>query len=218
LHAFSKRIDPEEVVFYDYPPIFVACFSASQNDLSQWRAYGQGEGGMAIGFDAEKLKAGQTNWLIPVVYSENRQKAVAKKLVEVTTRLYAGHVASHRHEQEDYRKRWFQMWRIAVATIPHYFKEQSFGGEVEWRVWKDATSLDDIEFGAKVRTLVPYIKLQIGQERMGKMPDKLPITDVWVGPGRDNELSWHAAAGLLRKYGYGEEVKVQRSMIPYRVA
>jgi hypothetical protein len=34
---------------------FLACFSEDGDDLSQWRAYGGGEGGYAIEFDSEKL-------------------------------------------------------------------------------------------------------------------------------------------------------------------
>ena len=37
-------------------PVFVACFSEQNDDLSQWRAYSGGEGGYAIRFDPLKLR------------------------------------------------------------------------------------------------------------------------------------------------------------------
>jgi hypothetical protein len=38
-------------------PWFVACFTEDGDDLSQWRAYGSGEGGYAIEFDSVYLRA-----------------------------------------------------------------------------------------------------------------------------------------------------------------
>jgi hypothetical protein len=57
---------------------FLACFSEDGDDLSQWRAYGGGEGGYAIEFDSECLRRvpnAQPTILGKVEYSETKHNA-----------------------------------------------------------------------------------------------------------------------------------------------
>src|SRR5262249_43904027 len=70
---------------WDLPPIFVACFSAASDSLSQWRSYGGGEGGIALGFDRAGLQQAiprKNSWLSPVVYDEAKKRDLVRALVE----------------------------------------------------------------------------------------------------------------------------------------
>ena len=53
---------------------FVTCFSEVEDDLGQWRGYGGGECGYAIGFSSsglvEALKARPSTMLLPMCYDE----------------------------------------------------------------------------------------------------------------------------------------------------
>jgi hypothetical protein len=63
----------------DVAPYFVVCFSAQENSLNQWRAYGRGEGGFSIGFDghalaAQVIKDGRLGFIAPAIYDRGEQE------------------------------------------------------------------------------------------------------------------------------------------------
>jgi hypothetical protein len=49
---------------------YVFCMSEAEDNLSQWRAYGEGENGVSIGLDGRRLqpKTQNTTWPAPVSY------------------------------------------------------------------------------------------------------------------------------------------------------
>ena len=65
---------------------FVACFSEDNDDLSQWRAYGGGEGGYAIGFNSLHLRklGNQFMLLGKVEYDTTKHKAFIAELLNQT--------------------------------------------------------------------------------------------------------------------------------------
>ena len=73
---------------------FVFCMSSVADDLSQWRAYGGGEGGVAIGFNPLKLVQGEIStrgYLVPVRYSEQDHKAIVSDVAISTLKFFRGH-------------------------------------------------------------------------------------------------------------------------------
>ena len=81
---------------------FVVCFSAEEDDLSQWRAYGEqgGENGYALGMKARGLVAnsGSSSVVIKVNYDPVRHKELAKSLAEATLRFYREGIEQNRAE------------------------------------------------------------------------------------------------------------------------
>jgi len=72
-------------------PWFVACFTEDGDDLSQWRAYGSGEGGYAIEFDSVYLRGmshQQQILLGQVEYNERRQDAFLDDLLNHTIKFF----------------------------------------------------------------------------------------------------------------------------------
>jgi hypothetical protein len=61
---------------------FVACFSEMRDDLSQWRAYGNGENGYAIGFRAGDLWGCPNSALVRIDYDESLHRELARKAAE----------------------------------------------------------------------------------------------------------------------------------------
>jgi hypothetical protein len=62
---------------------FVACFSRRDDDLSQWRAYGLGEGGYSIGFSySEMIARGGPDqaYVAPVCYEVARHEVTARSV------------------------------------------------------------------------------------------------------------------------------------------
>jgi hypothetical protein len=73
----------------DFAPIgqFVACFSEIEDDLGQWRGYGGGECGYAIGFRSQGiLDAAQSrpgSLLVPMNYEDNRHNVIVNDVVRM---------------------------------------------------------------------------------------------------------------------------------------
>jgi hypothetical protein len=66
---------------------FVTSFSASPDDLSQWRAYGGGENGYAIGFRSDMISAGciaHRSALFKVSYDVDQHRTIAARIVRGT--------------------------------------------------------------------------------------------------------------------------------------
>jgi hypothetical protein len=77
---------------------FVACFSEDGDDLSQWRAYGGGEGGYAIQFDFQHLRnlCGVAMSLGKVEYDVTSQNLFFEDLLEHMTRVFLNGMKAER--------------------------------------------------------------------------------------------------------------------------
>ena len=85
----------------------------------------------------------------------------------------------------------------------------------------------DVRFLSKAIGLVPFVELKLGTPqtpatplvtRLGRpLADRLPITELWSGPGRATDTSLLAGRTLLEQFGY-DDVRLEASQIPYRVA
>jgi len=224
LDYLSEFVQPQYLRREAYPAIFVSCFSAKENDLSQWRAYGRGEGGIAIGFDPKKLNDSSKSkgmWLINVEYDLERKKELANNLLTITADVLDRYLTKRQFQTEEEKRKgvweWFHAWRGFAALFGPVLKDDSFSDENEWRICAIPPKADmsQIEFLPKSRMLIPYYNLGLGVERK-PLPDILPICNVWVGPGRDNDISIHSVRSILKKYRY--EVEVNFSSIPFRVS
>jgi hypothetical protein len=65
-----------------------ACFSEIEDDLGQWRGYGDGECGYAVGFRSdgimEATKARPNTLLLPMSYDENAQNFLVKDVLPMS--------------------------------------------------------------------------------------------------------------------------------------
>ena len=70
---------------------FITCFSTNRDDLSQWRAYGNGENGYAIGFNGPKMIGSVHRnqcLLVPVNYDQSTHIRIADAIAEATVRFF----------------------------------------------------------------------------------------------------------------------------------
>ncbi|WNV09779.1 DUF2971 domain-containing protein [Tardiphaga sp. 709] len=211
-------------------PYFVTCFSSAENSLNQWRAYGRGEGGFCIGFDAAQLNARSNDgyfFISPAIYDPNEQAQWVSEFLDWALAEYPKIATNHIEDEEDHRKRWAHtlLW-LATAAAP-IMKNPSFAEEQEWRLIHILQSKWDVRFLPKLTGLVPYVELKLGapqstsssdqEHRLGKpLPDKIPITVLWSGPGRATDVSLLAGRTLLEQLNY-DGVRLESSKIPFRV-
>ena len=101
------------------------CFSCDSDSLSQWRAYGGGESGFAIGFDSTKL--GQCNepsfLLRECIYDEDAQIKIA---LDIINDLLTGSIDPS-----------LENMISVLFSIAPLMKNKSFCDEKEWRLEKN---------------------------------------------------------------------------------
>jgi hypothetical protein len=223
------------------PEYFVACFSEARDDLSQWRAYGSNGSGVALGLNTIRL-AERTRQMdgefLPVVYDSDRQVRLLDTALNWAAIEMPHVVASSNQDQLEARiEAWNEAFFGKIERFAPFMKDRAFAGEKEWRAVFRVVQLGDIFFRPKKDHLVPYLPADLGVEanytpeqlqwiRDQKLASyleldaqepirKLPITEVVVGPGDRDIISYRSLRRYLWRNGYlGLEMKF--SEIPYR--
>jgi hypothetical protein len=94
------RIADEQLNTLDSTAVgqFVACFSEAEDDLNQWRGYGGGECGYAIGFRLQNIldaiKGRPSSFLLPMGYADNIHNFIVADVIRcaefISNRVSAG--------------------------------------------------------------------------------------------------------------------------------
>lgn len=211
IEVIYQFIQPERFSVAHYMPCFVFCFTSKRDDLSQWRAYGGGEGGFAIGFDTDnllKIFKGKLCYSSYVLYDADKQHQYAEVLINKTLDLYNKHASVHRDDR-DYSDRWYEAWRAVASCLAPLVKYPAFLGEDEWRIVYIPATPEEFHFHEGSSSIRPFVEVDID-------PDLL-IKEVLVGPGSHKDLNKIALDMLLGKKGISV-CNIEISQIPYRVA
>jgi Protein of unknown function (DUF2971). len=193
--------------------VFIGCFSMDKDSLSQWRGYARGEGGFAIGFNADRVWEAKTRselrpgyWLLPCEYDGDRTKRLVRQyLSDVLKEVEAKH----------------QDWPVEVIAaeiargirwMGAGIKNSSFSSENEWRLIYYTFERDPPPVQHRVSsTFTPFVKFSFGdREQMAQA-----INEVVIGPQRHVELAKVAVSDFLRAH-LGREVPVRVSSVPFR--
>lgn len=194
LDPFRDALQQDEA-----PPKFVASFSAKGDMLSQWRAYGRGQLGVAIGFNAARLvdQAKSACFeLKPCEYNCSRQ-------LEILTNLH--------HEALDRRlvgPKFFSEKHKEVAAV---FKHPSFEEEQEWRLVGYPTDLSSLRCRASDAMIVPYCEIPL------KLTNTNLISKLILGSCPHSEDVMAALQMYIHSKGLSECCLVEKSRSPYRV-
>lgn len=200
---------------------YAACFSKSQDKLSQWRAYARDGLGFAIGLkvteesysrEPPKNPADDVK-VIPVKYSEEMLRDTLTKEVESTINVLKDKDFITLINREDRRERALiiLLTTVAAAMITEgiLYKHPDFEEENEVRVLLMDTTAN-LESSIHVRSsgdrLTPYIPCNLENHFL--------VESVTVGPTA-REDSVGAIESLLKASGL-DTVSVGRSRIPYR--
>lgn len=202
--ALSAGIEPKNIC--------VCSFSEKGDVLSQWRAYGGGASGFAIGFSGEHLRemVKDRGWLVPVLYNESEQRALVRTLLE--------DLINEQRDRSEEEKAKLPLYGNLLEYLNRYapiLKHQSFGEECEWRIVTRPIDYKDEHFGYRAgpSMLIPYFRLSL------RKTESLGIREIVIGPTPHPEQSRGSALGLLIKSGLaggliGAQLKF--SAIPYR--
>lgn len=200
--------------------ICVASFSEQGDDLGQWRSYGSGSNGYAIGFIGDRLGEQTARqpptrrggvWNAAVEYDPSRQAQIADAIVDViasacTTAVHEGRSIDEAGELGS------GVFLSLVLTIGPMLKHSAFSAEREWRLVSPGIPHGHGHLGFRAGTLLtPYCRFKLTQEG-----DDLALAEIVVGPGPHQQLNRTAVDALRFEYGVAMPAEPRLSRVPYR--
>jgi hypothetical protein len=191
---------------------FVCSFSRKPDELSQWRGYGNREGGFSIGVNFSKIAnliSQQGFKLMQCNYERDQQKQIIRNKLKI--------LLGQLKEQTNYspldfgnpsKSRLFSETFLPLASI---FKHPKFHEEDEWRVISPETIYNDekICYREGKSMIIPYMLFKLADSE-----NPLPISKVIIGPTPFRELSKSSIKSFLQSRGI--RCDVINSEVPYR--
>jgi hypothetical protein len=208
----------------DFPKdkrIFVACFCAEDDLLSQWRGYGRL--GYSIGFDRKGLEAigGKTPpgyILRDMLYSKEEQSAPIKQSVDGLLSLFG--LPNNEPGLAILPRGSYQvpgLWAVIAGTdlyeLVSRLKHEAFRDEREVRAIYRVGPNEEAK-GVELRETTlgptPYVEIDVGDT-----PETTAIREIVIGPTPHKEEARDGVLDLLNKWGLAN-VTVRNSKIPFR--
>ena len=160
-------------------PYFVSCFSLLEDDLSQWRSYGGGENGYAIGVMVRELLDRPNSLVARVNYDAETHAAVAKEAAEAAVRFYAeGLKEGMGHWQDVFLK----CWDHTLTQVAPVLKDPGFEVEQEIRLVHLLQESELSQLKVRQRKTMMSRHLPIRFPNAGQLG--VPISKILVGPCR----------------------------------
>jgi hypothetical protein len=203
---------------------FIGCLSTNGDDLSQWRAYGGGEGGYAIGFDTSTLLPALSRdevLLVPVCYDGKLHTKIAQAVSRATIDFYKKGLAGRPGvDRRVWARAFLEAWANAINYIAPMIKHPAFEAEQEWRLARKLRESDvpKLKYRQRQSMLARHLPLALRFHALTPPSEILPIFRVRVGPSRHKDISKVGVADLLRGMGYPEVVykNVLVSDVPFQ--
>jgi hypothetical protein len=182
---------------------FVVCFSAEEDDVSQWDRYGK-KNGYAIGFYARGLWREPTSVLYKVVYDRVLQEKVSKDIAEATLRFFLEGLHGERLQDPDkWAEEFFPAWDEWVYKLAPLAKDRKWKAENEFRLVHELkfSEFAQVQFKQKETMLGRYIALTTPIWVKRRTP-LLPIAKIMIGPGNHPAFTRVSIVLLLEQMGY----------------
>lgn len=107
-------------------PFYVTCFTRNDDDLSQWRAYGAGENGYAIGFHTEYLKL-PNSVLGKVNYSRELHERLMREIAIGFIGFFRASIKDGRSPNaETWLPEFLPAWEAAMGRVSPTIKHDAF--------------------------------------------------------------------------------------------
>lgn len=191
--------------------VYCASFSAVDDDLSQWRGYGDNGSGVCLAYDLMELLGhldGVGYW---VVYgkagSDVVQRAVAKGLVAYLHSAISAALPAAPIPDAVYREIREQLTEI-WPTLCLAFKHSDFAAEREFRIVYSEAVGRAISPSFRPAPLVPFVKLRM------QSGGQIPLTQIRLGPAISSLSNVKSTELALRRSSLSS-VNVYPSGIPY---
>jgi hypothetical protein len=195
-------------------------FYQAMKPLGQWRDYGGGECGYAIGFRTdgilEALRARPSALFLPMQYADHSHRFVVDDALRMAQTYFLDGI---KNKGITDIAQWAREFVIAFAMHLDIFasttKHPAFQHEMERRIVApfQPGDVNRLEFRQKRTLLARHLPIDLTIMVDGEC--KVPISRICVGPGPAQRVTQVSVGDLLLKYGY-KEVPVELSAVPYR--
>jgi hypothetical protein len=195
--------------WWDEQTRYAASFSEVDDDLSQWRGYGKTGSRFNIGFRSEALRelANESGGKVKFVKIEYNERAA----LEAVHRSFIDRIDGYDANHADVK--WHHNISAKFSVIGDlldkslHYKHGKFESEREWRLL--STWGFDPCFKLGRSFIVPYVVVELTKVES-------PIVSVTVGPCAHPNLSAASVKKLLNSRGWGKDVQVRQSCIPFQ--
>jgi len=209
--------------------VFVFSLSSRTDDLPQWRAYTPASGGFSLGFDKAELESITKPFgfrICKCMYDWQSKEAELRRWIDSNFQNYRAGWAelnsrSANGGQHNSGSSVDPLVELASSFAPRIlrglyeivatFKNEAFEHEDEWRLVSAPIKPGSaaVQHRSGRLGLVPYLDL-----RVAGPTGRLPIREIWVGPGADKDYS---EAGLRAfRAGTGGAFVISVSTVPFR--
>jgi hypothetical protein len=198
--------------------VFITCFCANGDLLSQWRAYGASGGGYALGFSAYQFAKQRTVFVRRVIYNPKKQRELVQNTIDRACKLLdqVTHGKSIGQLDSEILSAFAVFLSDHLREFLFTFKHYAFSEEGEWRVifpFVRDDHIDHLKFRDGSGMPVPYLELDLGA-RTPELPI-LPLVEVVHGPTLHPQLTKKSLYLMLQQHGY-DHVEVVGSEAPLR--
>jgi Protein of unknown function (DUF2971) len=221
---FATRLRGQFVHWLDHrlnelgDALFVGCFTASGNLLSQWRGYCDPGKGVSLGFAPNSLfeQATAQSWHTGrCIYDNVQQNELAAAMLSAVESQAREEMPSPQHLTYNVTEKFFASIEDYLLRIAVLLKHPAFGEEREWRVVSPVTSnymIAPIEYREGRSMLTPYMnfRLPFTAEK------KLDLEHVWLGPTPHPTSSMLSVGNYLSKNHAAPRFGVGYCDLPYR--
>lgn len=183
--------------------VYVSSFSQHSDSVSQWKLYGSGGHGFAIGFYLSELKDYQIEGDYSIrqcYYDEARQtEEIAGNFQRYlsTVQREPNNLSqpSELQQSTEYYARDFVYTLMLLAPA---LKKHDFEPEGEWRLvrYSRHPCPSDIWFRPSDFSLIPYQKINLPRKS-----ESISLAKIVIGPALEEELSTQSLKFLLTKHG-----------------
>ena len=201
--------------------VYLCSFTTRKNDLSQWRAYGGGGAGVALGikFDGRDVKMRDLDnkeaddlygHLAKCEYSEEIAKQRAKTMLRGAASTYADFISNNASDLESGALEIATSFAMnAISTVAVTMKNENFVEEEEWRFYVIVMNGAQVnpEFRYNKYGLIPYIECKVLAKNL------TILREVWIGPSADARRQKRAMEMLIKRHK--RQCDVHLSEIPY---
>lgn len=204
---------------------FVASFSRNEDDLGQWRAYGDNGRGFAIGLaprlfnpipPTDGQQPHEKAYVAEVIYGRSNAKALFSDAIIRVMKIARAVSIKDFEDQAKTIEFIADCWSALTLPICWYAlqtKHEAYSQEQETRLMIQASRADlreHIKIRSRNSSLVPYIKYPLPVREIGN------IVEIVIGPAADQRAE-DAVQTLVFATGLSEEIKIRRSSIPYTI-
>jgi DUF2971 family protein len=139
-HGVLLRAADEAIATQDVAPVgtFVACFSEVGDDLGQWRGYGGGQCGYALGFRVdgvlEALKVRPSAFFLPTHYEHARHQFLVADVVRMALEYFKQGVQRRLPDIERWAREFIIAFAMELGPFASIIKHPAFSSEKERRI------------------------------------------------------------------------------------